>query len=244
MGKNVLGKCGLVVLLIEGREVGNLFDQQLNSIAERGYPSWYLFPLKGSTGKRITLTFRQYKARMYKKNIDKDVILWVVASLYSLCTLCTILSSSRRPIHLSPTQNMQMQMINTLRPLLSIIHHNPKSIGTMLFSQLSRDDHQTSQNPFMAFRLFRRHGSTPNLCQSLTYFGNDQNVRRCLGCNITKGKNVIIFVDFVGGPFPGKDFIKYGIGPASSMEECWYAEASEGFGLLDFVGGRCHASVQ
>ena len=145
--------------------------------------------------------------------------------------------SSWRPIQLPPTQNMQMQMINTLRSLLSIIHHNPESLGTLLLPHFGRNHHQMSQNLLMILRR------TTNLGQSLTLLRNHQNMGGGLRSNIPKGQCVFIFVDFIGGPFARKDFVKYCI-RSGVIEGRGLIGCCCFFGFLDLFRGRGgHASV-
>ena len=42
------------------------------------------------------------------------------------------------------------------------------------------------------------------------FFGNEKKVDRGLGRNVTEAKAEIVFVDDVGGNFPGDDFFKQG----------------------------------
>lgn len=48
-------------------------------------------------------------------------------------------SLARRPIQLTATQNMQMQMINALASILAVIDHHTKPLRSPCFAQLASD---------------------------------------------------------------------------------------------------------
>lgn len=65
---------------------------------------------------------------------------------------------SRRPIQLSTAQDVQVQMIDALAAVRTVVHHNAEAFGSTLFAQLAGDRQQVTES------LGRLHLSMALLC--------------------------------------------------------------------------------
>jgi hypothetical protein len=134
-------------------------------------------------------------------------------SLYCLFWLLHVLWSSldtgilaRWPLHLTATHHVQMQMIDRLSAVDSIVNDDTKPIGTFRPTHLTGHEQQMSQQGLM--RAGRVEGRLAQRGQSRSVLGNDQNVHGCHGIHVAKGQGDVVFVDFGTGNVAGYNLVK------------------------------------
>ncbi|MCU1255531.1 MAG: hypothetical protein JWM83_1830 [Candidatus Angelobacter sp.] len=106
---------------------------------------------------------------------------------------------TRRPVHLSPTEQMQMQMENCLACVRTHVIDRTESVLQFAFpSYLCRDQLAIAHQ----FRIrFRSLVNAHNM-----FLGDDQHMRRRLRFDVFKRKGLFVFVNFFSRNFSGDDF--------------------------------------
>lgn len=91
-----------------------------------------------------------------------------------------------------------MQVKNALSNTLAVVHNKPKGIlHAFLAGHLVGSQNQVPEQGLVFFTSIDNPGDG--------FSGDDQDVHRGLGVRITKGHTLVIFVDDIGGNFPGDD---------------------------------------
>jgi len=104
---------------------------------------------------------------------------------------------ARRPVHRSPTQHMQMQMIHGLPAIGTAVDHHAKAARRMLLADLSRTMQQMPKH-----RIIRRLHMSQRRNLAL---GNDEDVHRRNRRNIMERKTQLVLKDFFARNFAGQD---------------------------------------
>ncbi len=95
-------------------------------------------------------------------------------------------STRHRPTHLRTTEQVQMQMINSLASVISTIEHRSKAAAGN--SELSGDVLRRQKKIFKHTRVL--HSYVENVGD--VFFRDDQNMNGCLGANILESKDALI----------------------------------------------------
>lgn len=96
---------------------------------------------------------------------------------------------TRRPRHLSATQNMHMQMINSLASILSSVRNQPEPIRqALLLCNLCSSQQQVTQQPGMRFHSMRGRRDV--------FPGDDQDMRGCDRMKVTEREALVVLEDF------------------------------------------------
>ena len=108
---------------------------------------------------------------------------------------------SRGPGEWPTPQQMEMEVIDGLPSLRAAIHHQPISV---MESQLGRESaRREDQMPHQRLVRFLQVGQRRD-----RLFGDDEDVGRGLGGDVTEGEAEFVFVDDVGGNFFAEYFAK------------------------------------
>lgn len=133
---------------------------------------------------------------------------------------------SRRPIQLPTAQHVQVQMVNALAAVWTVVHHNAKPLGSSLFAQLAGDRQQVTKrldklyvNMTLLYGVDTAHHSYSFVLGTAVlhhiddiHFRNDQKMHRRLWRNIFECQTPVVFVDDCGRYVFGDDAIKQSTG--------------------------------
>ncbi len=107
------------------------------------------------------------------------------------------------------TEDVAVQMRNGLASVAPIVDHEPVTA----FFQPERCGHFCGFEKQMPQRALVRLGRVGDSRDGL--FGDDQDMDRCMGMNVSKGQNNDVFVHDLRRNFAGRDFFKEGFAHAT-----------------------------
>ena len=109
---------------------------------------------------------------------------------------------SWRPLHLTSTYNMNVQMVDSLAALLAIVDYDTKTLATLFLADLASNVQHVAENVLLVLTCCGQ------LHQSIALLGDDQNMRRSLRVDITKSVAELIVVDLLGIPLTRQDLVE------------------------------------
>ena len=113
---------------------------------------------------------------------------------------------ARRPGHLAPAEDVDMQVKDALGTMLAVIDNNAEAVvkQRLLPGDLLRREHELAQDALMALL-----GLT-DACQAVPVLRNAEDVRRCLRRDIAEAQDVVCLVHYGRRDFAGNYLIKDG----------------------------------
>ena len=113
--------------------------------------------------------------------------------------VCSALA--RRPVHLAPAEDVQMQVIHGLAAFRTSVYDHAETSGQRLFRRyLSSDAHQVAEQRFVLF-----HGVRLRLDVLLRH---DEQVHWSNRLDVAEGDALLVFIEFLCRDFAGGDAAK------------------------------------